>query len=143
LGNIFLLRFLLLYWVLLPSPILHCGVRFAWCRLFFTDFHLHFVWCRFLFSLVLVCIFMFTSFVRVHLAPFLASSTFVWRVQALWLSQLNAWFDNPCCFSLQEVNNFVKFIKNSYKFIFDPNFLSTTWFSVYLMVEFLYCINLS
>jgi len=84
-----------------------------------------FAWCRFLFSLVLFESLLFTNFARIHLAPFSASSTFVWYAQVSWLSRLNTWFDIPCIFSLQEVSNFVKFIKNGYKFIFDPNFLST------------------
>jgi len=51
---------------------------------------------------------------------------FVWSAQTPWLSQLNAWFDTPCLFFLPEVSNFVKFIKNSQKIMFDPNFLSGT-----------------
>jgi len=69
---------------------------------------------------------LFIGFARVQVTPFLASSTFVWYAQASWWSRLNAWFDTPCLFYLQEVNNFLKLIKNSYKFIFDPNFLSAS-----------------
>jgi len=79
-----------------------------------------------LFSLAFICIscgatshwfsfasLLFIGFARVQDAPFWASSTFVWCAQASWWSRLNAWFDTPCPFFLQEVNNFVKFIKNS------------------------------
>jgi len=93
-------RYLLLYWASLSSPSLSliafsCFALWGLLRVvslfLLTCFHLHFAWCRFLFSLVFICIFVFTGFSRVHLAPFLASSTFVWRAQVPWLSRLNAW----------------------------------------------------
>jgi len=56
---------------------------------------------------------LFIGFARVRDVPFFASSMFVWCAQASWWSQLNAWFDTPCLFSLQDVSNYLNFIKNS------------------------------
>jgi len=41
-------------------------------------------------------------------------------------SIVNGWIEISYRFSFKEVNNFVKFIKNSYKSVFDPKFLTAT-----------------
>jgi len=77
-----------------------CGAAFI-----LTSFHLYFMWCRFLFShLHLCCSLVLLGFIWLHF--WLLPCSFHVR-------GLNGWFDNPCLFSLQEVSNFVKFIKNS------------------------------
>jgi len=115
------------FFLTLPSPSLSLAAfsyftlwgSFLVVPLFFLNgFHLHFV-C--LFSLVFICIFVFTSFARVNLAPFSASFTFVWRAQALWLSRLSFFILGSLrfhCHSCYLVGSFIAF---SYTFfsIFD------------------------
>ena len=80
-----------------------------------TSFHLFFARYNFLFShLHICCSLVLLRLVWLHFRLLPCS---------FGVQDLNAWFDNLYLFSLQEVNNFVKFIKNSSKFIFDSNFL--------------------
>ena len=96
-AYIFLFGFLLLHLLLLlnlsasssaspPSPQPRCLLlsSFVWRGAVFilTTFQLYLVWCYFLFSLVFICIFFVHCFSGVRLAPFSASSMFVWCAQA-------------------------------------------------------------
>ena len=56
-------------------------------------------------------------------------------------STVNAWFDTPYHFSLEEVSNFVKFVTIVIN-LFWAKFFISNLFSVYLMVNFWHCISL-
>jgi len=137
-GNIFLLRFTKSHCLLLFRIV----GSFRVVSLFLlTGFYLHFAWCHFLFSLV--WIFVFIGFARVHLACAsfaVVSIGFCHLIREPFSVAMNAWFDVPCRFFLQEVSSFVKFIKHSYKFIFltqifyqQLDLVYIWWYSSYIV----------